>query len=70
MLLQGVRAWLSHSCWGAVAPQYTHLQALEGRGWPPARLPTSGGTSQAWLVRQVWGPAKGVGSLWISLCSL
>lgn len=29
---------------------------------PLLASPTSGGTSQAWLLRQVWGPAEGVGS--------
>lgn len=41
---------------------YTHLQGLGGAG-PLFASPTSGGTSQAWLLRQVWGPAEGVGSL-------
>lgn len=53
---------------GPPTPQYAHLQGPGGEGLVPLLCsPTSGGTSLAELVRQVWGPAKGFGSLRVFL---
>lgn len=53
---------------GSSPPQYTHLQGLEGRGWPPCLplllrrdFPSLAGAAG------VGGPVKGFGSLWVLL---
>lgn len=51
---------------GTPPPIYTPAEAGEEGLAPLLTSPTSGGTSQARLVRQVWGPAKGFVGLWIS----